>query len=73
MQIYQSRNRTGDVISLNILNGQVDDRIMRLLLTQGIEIEFVAIENQAVQLIIRAPRGMWIVEEIESRPPSVYE
>lgn len=64
MQIHQGENKVGDVLSLNILQGEAGERMMHLLLTQGIEIEVEAILKDSVRLIIRAPGEMLIVEEI---------
>jgi hypothetical protein len=69
MQIHQGESRVGDVLSLNVLKGQAGERMMHLLLTQGIEIEVAAIGQQVVRLIIRAPGEMLIVEELAC-PPS---
>lgn len=68
MQIHQGESRVGDVLSLNVLQGQAGEQMMRLLLTQGIEIEVVAIGLQTVKLIIRAPGEMLIVEELAGHP-----
>jgi hypothetical protein len=64
MQIHQGDSKVGDVLTLNILQGEAGERMMQLLLTQGIEIEVKAISERAVSLIVRAPGGMMIVEEL---------
>ncbi|MBD9629533.1 hypothetical protein [Pseudomonas sp. PDM19] len=64
MQIHQGESKVGDVLSLNILQGEAGERLIHLLLTQGIEIEVKAIAENSVTLAVRAPGGMMIVEEI---------
>lgn len=64
MQVHQGESRAGDVLSLNILQGEAGEKMMHLLLTQGIEIQVEAILLDSVRLIIRAPGEMLIVEEI---------
>jgi len=41
---------------------------MRLLLTQGIEVEVLEVLEGAVKLAVRAPGGMLIVEELTFPP-----
>lgn len=67
MQVYQGESKIGDVLSLNILQGEAGERMMQLLLTQGIEIEVRAIAKNSVTLLVMAPGGMMIVEEIAVR------
>ncbi|WP_374979056.1 hypothetical protein PSGK_19150 [Pseudomonas solani] len=50
-------------MSINILDGEPDERLMRLLLTQGIEVEVLEVREGAVKLAVRAPAGILIVEE----------
>lgn len=69
MQIHRGENGVGDVLSLNILKGEAGERMMQLLLTQGIEIEVAELAAQSVRLIIRAPSEMLIVEELSCRAP----
>ncbi|MBB4864932.1 hypothetical protein HNP46_003808 [Pseudomonas nitritireducens] len=64
MQIHQGKCKVGDVLSLNILQGEAGQRTMQLLLTQGIEVEVKAVAESEVTLVVRAPGGMLIVEEI---------
>ncbi|QRY77831.1 hypothetical protein JVX91_19805 [Pseudomonas sp. PDNC002] len=64
MQLHQGNNQVGDVLSLNILQGEASESMMQLLLTQGIEIEVKAIGENSVTIAVRAPRGMMIVEEV---------
>lgn len=64
MQLHESENRVGDVLTLNILNGHAGERLMQLLLTQGIEIEVEAIRARSVKLVIRAPGEILLVEEL---------
>ncbi|BCA30455.1 hypothetical protein [Metapseudomonas otitidis] len=68
MQSHQGVCRAGDVVSINILKGEPDERVMRLLLTQGIEVEVVEVLEGAVKLAVRAPGGMLIVEELAFPP-----
>ncbi|GAC1030275.1 hypothetical protein thsps21_11020 [Pseudomonas sp. No.21] len=55
-------------MSINILDGEPDERVMRLLLTQGIEVEVLEVREGAVKLAVRAPGGMLIVEELAFPP-----
>ncbi|WP_147459070.1 carbon storage regulator [Pseudomonas sp. AOB-7] len=64
MQVHEAVSRVGDVLTLNILNGHAGGRLMRLLLTQGIEIEIGEIRAGSVKLLIRAPGEMLVVEEL---------
>ncbi|MDT4863767.1 hypothetical protein FQZ97_984880 [compost metagenome] len=68
MQVHEGVCREGDVLSINILEGTLGERMKQLLLTQGIEVEVVAIREGEVKLVVRAPGGMLIVEELVSRP-----
>lgn len=68
MEVHESLFRPGDVVSINILKGEPDERAMRLLLTQGIEVEVVEVLEGAVKLAVRAPGGMLIVEELAFPP-----
>lgn len=68
MEVHESLFRPGDVVSINILEGEPDERVMRLLLTQGIEVEVVEVLEGAVKLAVRAPGGMLIVEELAFPP-----
>lgn len=64
MRLHQGICRAGDIISINILEGGADERVMRLLLTQGIEVEVLEILEGTVRLVVRAPEGVLIVEEL---------
>ncbi|WP_371365394.1 hypothetical protein ACA097_19615 [Pseudomonas sp. QL9] len=64
MQVHEGEGRAGDVLTLNILNGHAGERLMRLLLTQGIEIEIGEVRASSVKLVIRAPGEMLVVEEL---------
>ncbi|MNR57013.1 hypothetical protein D3C85_1777040 [compost metagenome] len=68
MQVHEGVCREGDVLSINILEGKLSERMTRLLLTQGIEVEVIAIGKGEVRLAVRAPGGMLIVEELVSPP-----
>ncbi|BBT18437.1 hypothetical protein FBY21_5271 [Pseudomonas sp. SLBN-26] len=68
MQLHEGVCRAGDVVSINILDGEPDERVMRLLLTQGIEVEVLEVLEGAVKLAVRAPGGMLIVEELTFPP-----
>ncbi|WP_165673392.1 hypothetical protein [Metapseudomonas otitidis] len=68
MQLHEGVCRVGDVVSINILDGEPDERVMRLLLTQGIEVEVLEVLEGAVKLAVRAPGGMLIVEELTFPP-----
>ncbi|MCU9947906.1 carbon storage regulator [Pseudomonas sp. PDM13] len=68
MQSHEGVCRLGDVVSINILDGEPDERLMRLLLTQGIEVEVLEVREGAVKLAVRAPGGMLIVEELAFPP-----
>ncbi|OEC45264.1 hypothetical protein A7D27_05585 [Pseudomonas sp. 1D4] len=68
MQLHEGVCRVGDVVSINILDGEPDERLMELLLTQGIEVEVLEVLEGAVKLAVRAPGGMLIVEELTFPP-----
>ncbi|MCY1557138.1 hypothetical protein D9M68_939600 [compost metagenome] len=68
MQVHEGVCREGEVLSINILEGKLGERMTQLLLTQGIEVAVVAIGAGEVKLAVRAPGGMLIVEELVSRP-----
>jgi len=68
MQLHEGVCRAGDVVSINILDGEPDERMMLLLLTQGIEVEVLEVLEGAVKLAVRAPGGMLIVEELTFPP-----
>ena len=63
MHVHESVCREGDVLSINILEGNLGERMTQLLLIQGIEVKVVAIREGEVKLAVRAPGGMLIVEE----------
>ncbi len=48
--------------------GEQDERLLRLLLTQGIEVEVLEVLEGAVKLAVRAPSGRLIVEELGFPP-----
>ncbi|MCY1356672.1 hypothetical protein D9M69_431320 [compost metagenome] len=56
----------GDVIVLNILESISWRELLELLVTEGVEIRVGAIEGDTVQLTIRAPKRMMVVEELAS-------
>lgn len=64
MHEYQSESGVGDVMTLKILNGHVSEKLMHLLLTQGIEISVSEILDQSVKLVVRAPGEVLVVEEL---------
>lgn len=64
MQLHEGVCRPGDVVSINLLDGKLGTQVMRLLLTQGIEVEVLEVLEGAVKLVVRAPSGMLIVEEL---------
>lgn len=64
MQLHRGLSKTGDVLSINILKGEIQQHTLQMLLTQGIEVEIGRLCDDAVTLIIRAPQGMLIVEEL---------
>lgn len=68
MEVHEGVCREGDVLSINILEGKLGKRMMQLLLTQGIEVEVVKIGEGEVKLVVRAPGGMLIVEELVPPP-----
>ncbi|MDA8482886.1 carbon storage regulator [Pseudomonas resinovorans] len=68
MQVHEGVCREGDVLSINILEGTLGERMKQLLLTQGIEVAVVSIRGGEVKLAVRAPGGMLIVEELVSPP-----
>ena len=63
MQMYASESRVGQALTLRVLGEHVGERLMRLLLTEGIEIEVAAIQADAVKLVVRAPGEILLVEE----------
>ncbi len=64
MQLHEGVCRPGDVVSINLLDGKLGTQVMRLLLTQGIEVEVLEVRGDSVKLAVRAPSGMLIVEEL---------
>ncbi|PZE14477.1 hypothetical protein DMX10_05780 [Pseudomonas sp. 57B-090624] len=52
------------MVSINLLDGKLVTQVMRLLLTQGIEVEVLEVRGDSVRLAVRAPSGMLIVEEL---------
>lgn len=64
MRVHEGESRIGDVLTLNFLNGHAEERLMRLLLTQGIAIEITEIRARSVKLAIRAPGEILVVEEL---------
>ncbi len=66
MQVHEGVCREADVVSINILEGNLVERMMQRLLTQGIEVAVVAIGEGEVKLAVGAPGGRLIVEELVS-------
>ncbi|WP_223834668.1 carbon storage regulator [Pseudomonas sp. JM0905a] len=53
-------------MTLSLLDGVSWRELLELLVTEGVEIRVGAIEGDTVQLTIRAPKRMMIVEELTS-------